>query len=362
MKINYFIKKFDWILIICPILLTAMGLLSIFSYSLAKNDFLNFQKQIIFLIISIILMFAFSFFDWRQLRTNPYLILFLYFLSIFGLIGLFFLAPEIRGTKSWYKIGQLSFAPVEPVKIALILLLAKFFSQRHIEMYNIKHIILSGIYVAIPAFLILLQPDMGSALILIAIWLGILLISGIKLKHFLILCLIFLIIFILGWNFTFKDYQKARILSFISPSENYLGIGWNQVQSKIAIGSGGFWGKGVGRGTQIQGGFLPEAHTDFIFAAIAEEMGFVGSVILLGVLLVLLWRISKIAFEAQNNFIRLFASGFMILVITQAFINIGMNLGLLPIIGIPLPFLSYGGSGLIMMYAGLGLLQGMRLR
>lgn len=360
MKITYFIHKFDWILIISAIFLTSIGLLAIFSYSLAQNNFLNFQKQIIFLIIGIILMFAFSFFDWRQLRANPYLILFIYILSISGLIGLFFFAPEIRGTRSWYKIGPIYFDPIESVKIALILLLAKFFSQRHIEMYDIRHIILSGVYTAIPVLLIFLQPNMGSAVILIAVWFGILLVSGIKLKHFFILCLVFLLIFMLGWTFVFKDYQKARILSFISPSEHYLGVGWHQAQSKIAIGSGGLWGKDIGEGTQVQGGFLPEPHTDFIFATIAEEMGFVGVVILLLPFSVLLWRISKIAFGAKNNFIRLFASGFMILLATQAFINIGMNLGILPIIGISLPLVSYGGSGLMLTYIGLGILQGMR--
>jgi len=354
-------KKLDWILIGFTLLLVGMGLLALYSSSLYRGDFSNFNKQIIFFGIGIFLMFFLSFFDWRALKDNPYLILILYFLCLAALVGLFFFAPEIRGVQGWYKIGALTINPVEFTKIVLIILLAKYFSTRHVEMYQIRHILLSGFYFLIPAGLVFFQPDLGQVIILIALWVGILIISGISFKRFLILIFCFLLIFILAWNFALKDYQKARILSFIQPQlADPLAIGWNRLQAKIAIGSGGIFGQGLGQGSQTQYGFLPEPQTDFIFAAIAEEFGLVAVSVLLFLFILLIWRIMKIALSAASNFPRLFASGFAILLVVQIFINIGMNLGILPIIGIPLPLISYGGSSLIATFMGLGILQSIK--
>ena len=350
------LKKLDWVLIAASFLLVGIGLLSIYSSS---DDFLNFKKQLIFFGIGIILMFLFSFFDWRIFRESPPLIIVLYVLSLLGLAGLFFFAPEIRGVKSWYRVGPISIDPIEFTKLVLIIILAKYFSMRHIEMYRFRHILLSGFYVFLPATLIFVQPDLGSVLILIALWVGVLLISGIKISHFLILFLCGLLIFALSWTFLLKDYQKERVLSFLS-SEDPLGADWSQNQSKIAIGSGGILGQGVGSGSQTQYGFLPEPQTDFIFSAIAEEMGLIGVLALLLLFCVLIWRIAKIAINSESNFPRLFAAGFTIILVSQIFIHIGMNLGLLPIIGIPLPLVSYGGSGLIAAFISLGILQSIK--
>lgn len=357
---KFYINNFDFILAGSAILLTLFGLISIFSSSLGQGNFLNFQKQIIFFALGIFFMIFLGFFDWRNIRSDPFIVLTIYIFCIFLLIGLLFFAPEIRGIKGWYRLGAFSFNPIEITKMALLLLLAKYFSQRHVELYDIRHILISGIYLAIPSFLIFLQPDMGSVFLLIAIWLGILIISGIKLRHFFILCIFFLFISFFGWFFALQDYQKTRIIAFFSSQEDVLGAGWNKAQAIIAIGSGGIFGKGVGKGSQTQYGFLPEPQTDFIFAAIAEETGLLGVVILFSLLSLLLWRIFKIAVEADNNFVRLFSSGFAVLFAAQSFIHIGMNLGLLPIVGLPLPFVSYGGSELITMYAGLGILQSMK--
>jgi rod shape determining protein RodA len=305
-------------------------------------------------------MFFFSFFDWRAIRENTFFILVLYLLSLGGLIGLFFFAPQIRGVKSWYKLGQISIDPIEFTKIILIILLAKYFSMRHIEMYRFKHIIFSGLYILIPAVLIFLQPNLGSVLILIVLWVSILIISGIKIRHFLILSLCGLLILILSWSFLLKDYQKERIISFFFPYEP-LGISWSQNQAKIAVGSGGIFGQGIGKGSQTQYGFLPEPHTDFIFAAIAEETGLIGITILLFLFSILVWRIIRIAIVSQTNFPRLFASGFAVILIFQIFIHIGMNLGILPIIGISLPLVSYGGSSLIATFIGLGILESIKI-
>ena len=354
--INHF-KKLDWILIVSLVFLFSIGLISIYSSSLGSNDFFNFQKQAVFFAIGFPLMFLVSFFDYRGIRNNSYLILALYFVCCLALLCLFFLAPQIRGSRGWYKIGMISLDPEEPTKIILIILLAKYFSLRYIEMYRLKHILISSIYVLIPVSLIFFQPDLGSVLILVSLWLGVLLVSGIKSKHFFILILCGLLIFSMSWLFLFKDYQKERVLSFLEPQLEPLGAGWSQSQSKIAIGSGGFFGQGIGKGSQTQYGFLPEPQTDFIFASIAEEMGLLGAGTILVLFLLIIWRVLRVAIFSPSNFPRLFASGLAILLAIQLFINIGMNLGLLPIIGISLPFVSYGGNNLVLNLLALGLLQ-----
>lgn len=353
-------KKLDWLLIIFSVLLVLMGLTSIYSSSLHSGDFLNFEKNIIFFALGFFLMFLFSFFDWRIFRENPYLILILYFISLFFLAGLYFFGIETRGVRTWYKIGQISLDPIELVKIVLLILLAKYFSSRHVEMYQIKHILLSGFYVLLPIALIFPQPNLGSCLVILCLWTGILIISGIKLRHFLILTLCFLLAFVFGWFFFLKDYQKARIVSFFVPYDP-LGISWSQNQSKIAVGTGGLFGKGFGNGSQTQYGFLSEPQTDFIFSAIAEEAGITGIFFLLMLFLFVIWRVIRIAVLAQDNFSRLFASGLSILFIAQIFIHIGMNIGFLPIIGLPLPFLSYGGSNMIATFMALGILQSIKI-
>jgi len=361
MKLLKTFKNFDWVLIIIAVLLVVMGLLSIYSSCSGKGDFLNFQKQLIFLGVGFFLMIVFSFFDWEVLRNNPYLILVFYFLCCIGLVGLFFFAAPIRGVRSWYRVGPVHIDPIEFTKIVLIILWAKYFSMRHVEMYRLRHIILSGVYFLIPGILIFFQPDLGSVLILFSLWMVILIVSGIKIRHFLALCLIFVLLSGIGWSFLLKPYQKQRILSFTNSQSEPLGNSWNQDQAKIAVGSGGIFGKGIGRGTQTQYGFLPEVHTDFIFASLAEETGLVGTGILFLLFSTLVWRVVRIAVLARTNFSRLFASGFVTLLIVQFFIHVGMNIGVLPIIGISLPFVSYGGSGLIMAFIGLGILQSMKI-
>ncbi len=268
------LKNLDWILIAAAVFLVGIGLLSLYSSSLSRGDFSNFQKQIIFFGVGFLSMFFLSFLDWRALRDNPYLILIFYFLCLAALAGLFFFAPEIRGVQRWYRIGPLTLDPIEFIKLVLIILLAKYFSTRHIEMYQIKHILISGFYVLIPAALVFFQPDLGSVLILLALWVGILIVSGISFKRFLILIFCFFLIFALAWNFALKDYQRVRILSFLQPQlADPLEIGWNQRQAKIAIGSGGVFGRGIGSGSQTQYGFLPEPQTDFILPPLPKKPG-----------------------------------------------------------------------------------------
>ncbi len=347
------LKNLDWIIVGVASLLAAIGLVSIHGSTL-------FSRQALFLGLGILLMIVVSFFDWRILKEDSYLVLLLYSTGILLLLGLFVFAPAIRDVRRWYDFGIVSFDPVEYVKIVLIILLAKYFSGRHVEMYKFSHIILSGMYVAIPAVITLFQPDLGSALVLISLWIGILFISGIKTKHLIILFLIGVILFSLGWAFVLKDYQKARLTGFLEPRLDPQGINWNPEQAKIAIGSGGIFGQGIGEGPQTRYGFLPETETDFIFSALAEETGLIGVIIILTLFSLLIWRILRIALRAPDNFSRLFCSGFVIILLVQVFVNIGMNQGLLPIVGIPLPLVSYGGSNLIFTFIALGIIQSIK--
>ena len=354
------LKRLDWPIIICSVLLIAIGLLSLYSSSVGKADFFNFKKQIVFALAGIALVFLVSLMDWQILRNQPYLITILYIIGCLSLAGLFFFAPEVRAVKGWYRIGPLSIDPVEFTKLVLVLLLAKYFSVRHVEVYRIRHILYSGLYILVPSILIFFQPNMGQVLIFVALWLVILLVSGVRMKAFFAIILILLLFLALGWSVILKDYQKERIASFILPQFEPLGAGWSRTQAKIAIGSGGLWGQGFMRGSQTQYGFLPEAQTDFIFSAIAEEFGFWGISVVFLLFLIMIWRIVKISIMSQTNFPRLFAVGFIILLFSQIFIHIGMNLGLLPIIGIPLPLVSYGGSNLILTCIGLGIVQSIK--
>lgn len=356
------IKRFDWVLLGSAIFLVGLGLLSLYSSSLGRMDFSQLQKQIVFLGIGLVAMLVVSFMDWRILKNNSFLILTLYGVGVLALAGLLLFAPEVRGVQRWYRIGGLAIHPLEFVKIALIVLMAKYFSMRHVEIHRIRHILISGIYFGVPALLVFLQPDLGSSILILFLWVSVLLVAGISWRHFFGLALIAALAFSVGWSIFLHDYQKDRLMSFVAPELDPLGIGWSQAQARIAVGNGGLFGQGIGKGTQTQYGFLSEPHTDFIFSAIAEELGLAGVLVLFIGFGVFLWRILQIGLETGSNFTRLFSAGFATLIIVHIAINIGMNLGFLPIIGLPLPLLSYGGSSLVMSFAGIGILQSMRVR
>lgn len=361
----YHFKNLDWILIAAVAVLCFIGLLQIYSLSLLaspsqggpSNNFTLFKKQLVFILAGFFLMFCFSFLDYRLFKNHSLFLIFLYLISLVLLILVLFVGRPIRGSVSWFSFGQFVFQPVEFVKLVIVLVLAKYFSQRHVEMYRIQHIIVSGIYVFLPIGLVLLQPDLGSAFILIFLWMGLIILAGIKPRHLLIVLLIGLIICSAAWQFFLKDYQKQRILTFLNPQEDPLGRSYALNQSLIAIGSGKTFGKGLGHGTQAQLGFLPENKSDFIFAAFAEEWGLLGVLLLFSFWLLLFWRLTKVCLSASNNFSRIFVAGVCLIFFSQIIINLGMNMGLLPVTGISLPFISYGGSNLIMNFAELGIVQ-----
>ncbi len=348
----------DWFLVasVTPLLLA--GLLSMKSLGGAASDY-YFNRQIIWIAVGFMVFFVFSFIDWYFLKNSGVLLL-LFAASSILLIFLLIFGAQVRGATSWLRFGLLSFEPAEPIKLFLILILSKYFSRRHVDISHIKHILVSGFYAAVPALLIFFQPDFGSAIVVFAIWLGMVVVSGINKKHFLLVLLVAVLVFSVSWLFVLKPYQKTRITTFLNPLEDPQGAGYNALQSVIAIGSGGFWGKGMGYGTQSRLEFLPEHQTDFIFAAFAEEWGFVGVIMLFSCFGFLLWRILKNALWGQDNFERFFGLGLSIYLMSHFILHVGMNAGVLPITGLNMPFLSYGGSHLVTIFAGLGILMGMR--
>lgn len=266
------------------------------------------------------------------------------------LIFSLFFSPTIRGTKGWIVLGSFRFQPVELAKIALILFYASYFSKKHIFIASWKVILESFVLLIILGLLVLLQPDLGSFLILFGIWFGFLLLSGLPGKKIIVSILIFIVLGVIGWNYFLKDYQKQRIIGIFYPEKNALTVNYSSIQSKIAIGSGGFWGKGFKQGTQTQLGFLTEPATDFIFAALIEEWGLILGIIVITSFLFLILGLIKIAIFANNNFLKFICLGTIIVFSLHFIINLGSTLGILPVIGVPFPFLSYGGSNLLINF------------
>ena len=354
------IRRYDWLLLGAVLLLMALGFLSLFSLS-GVSAFPFFSRQIFWAGVGLIFFFMFSMADFRIFRVSSVAVFLFYIVSVILLAAVLLARVKIRGAASWLTLGGLTLQPVEIAKLTLIILLAKFFSKRHIEIYRVAHLAVSGFYVGVPAFLVLLQPNLGSAIVLVAIWLAVVLFSGMRLHHFLLLILIAGLVAWGGWQLALHPYQRTRITSFLDPYADPKGGGYQMIQSMVAVGSGRIWGKGLGYGSQSHLHFLPEPETDFIFATFAEEWGFVGSMVLFAALVLMLWRIIHIGIIARDNFSRLYSIGFGALIFTQSFIHIGMNLGVLPITGITLPFVSYGGSSLVTMLAGVGILQNIKI-
>ncbi len=338
-----FLNVVNWPILMSGLLLISIGVLVIYSSSAE----LAFQ-QLLYAILGLLFFLFVIQLDLHSVRKliNP-----LYFLTILLLIVVLILGIETRGSIRWLPVGFFNIQPSEFAKPVLILLLASFWSG---NISSWTSIFKSLLWISPLVFLIFKQPDLGSALTLVAIWTGMLFASRISKGKILILILIALVI-IPSSYFFLHDYQKQRIIGFLQPGSDPLGRGYNLIQSTIAVGSGQLSGLGLGRGTQSRLQFLPEFRTDFIFASIAEEMGFLGSLIILSIYLFLLSYFLKIANQAEDKFYFLLIMGCFSMLLFQIFVNIGMNIGLLPITGITLPLISYGGSSLITTLICLGI-------
>lgn len=353
-------KRFDFPLFFSLIPLLGAGLVMMYSF-VDGGEAYFFSRQLIWIGVSLLLFFLFSFIDFRFLRRSG-VVLSLYIFTVILLLLVFtpLSGGPIRGVESWIRLGPLTFQPADFMKVVLILVLAKYFSRRHIEIAHIKHILISGMYAFIPFALVVLQPDFGSAMIIFLIWLGMIMVSGVSKKHLAFVIVGATLSFALLWGFGFTDNQKARIISFVDPLADLQGAGYNAYQSTLAVGSGQLFGKGVGYGTQSRLEFLPEYETDFIFAAFAEEWGFVGVLILFTLFSIVFWRILTNAYKGDTNFEILFGLGVSIMLVSHFVIHVGMNIGLLPVTGLTIPFMSYGGSHLVVTFISLGILMGMR--
>lgn len=353
---GFWFSNIDWVLVVTLVPILGAGLITMKSF-VDPTPF--FEHQLIWITLGFIVFFLTAQIDARFFKSTSVLVALFLIFSLM-LITLFVLGHVSHGAQSWFSLGGFSFQPSDMMKIVVILMLAKYFSRRHVEIKHIKHIFISGLYALIPFVLVLLQPDFGSALIIFCIWFGMVVVSGISKKHlFLVFGISALTLFGL-WNFIFHDYQKERILNFIHPLSDIRGSGYNAYQSTIAVGSGKLLGKGVGLGTQSRLHFLPEYQTDFVFAAFAEEWGFIGALFLLLLYGVLLWRIVRSALSGASNFEVLYCLGVSFLFMSHIIINIGMNIGILPVTGITLPFMSYGGSNIISSFFAIGILMAMR--
>ncbi len=348
--------KIDWILFLSTLPLVLAGLITMGSFG-GKGIFL--EKQAIWIIVSFLMFFGLSFVDFRFLRrTGVIVTLFVGGCSL--LLILFAVGSVFKGAQSWINFGAFTFQPSDPMQIILILVLTKYFSRRHMEIANIRHIIVSGVYTIIPFVLVAIQPNFGDAVIIALIWFGMVLVSGISKKHLILVFVLAAVSFGGLWSFVFQSYQKQRIMTFIHPLADIRGSGYNAFQSTVAIGSGELLGRGVGYGTQSRLNFLPEYQTDFIFAAFSEEWGFVGVLLIFLFFALVMWRILVNAMHGETNFEILFGLGLAIYFMTHFIINVGMNIGLLPVTGTTLPFMSYGGSHLLTEFMALGILMGMR--
>jgi len=350
-------KRVDWALNVAVVLLAVAGLLVLLS---GAPDL--FAKQIVFFAIGLFLILLIPIFDLRHLVNYRWLIFSVLIISIILLVLVHFVGVEVNGSRSWLDLGIFRLQPSEFAKVALILVLAAFFSARHVGIKRLAIILGSSAYFAVPAVLVLIEPDLGSALILFGIWFGFLIVAGLPKKYILTALALLGLIGTLAWSFGLENYQKNRILAVFNPESDPLGINYNVIQSKNAIGSAGILGKGFKQGEIVQLGFLPAAQTDFAFASFTEEWGFLGGTILIVLFAFIMWRVSLIGVSADDNFSKFICLGTMVFLGLQFAVNMGSVIGFTPVIGVAFPFLSAGGSNLIASMLLLGIVQNIAAR
>lgn len=355
--LNFF-KNYDWLLLAGTIFLSAIGLAVLFSTTYEFNIQSEATRQVFNMIIGFAVLFVMSRIDYRLFKSYSGIlyitvILLLLFVRIFGF--------SVMGAQRWVDLGFFQFQPSLLAQLLMAIILAKYFSENYEDLHHFKAIAKSAIYVGIPTFLVAIQPDLGTALVFIFTWAVMLLVSNAKRIYIFIFGAAGLASLPLIWSIL-KDYQKDRVLAFLNPTADPMGSGWNVHQAMIAIGSGQIWGRGLGRGTQSQLDFIPEKHTDFVFASLGEELGFIGISVTLLLFGILFYRGIRIAALARDFFGTYLAIGILSIIFVHVFVNISMNMGLLPVTGIPLPFISYGGTPVLVDLAGIGMLLSVHRR
>jgi len=358
------IENFDWSIIWAVFGITCIGLLSIYSalYPQIQAHPTNnlFIKQLIWLAIGFTVMCCSLFVDYQKLRAmSPWI----YGVTVLLLIVVLVAGKEVNGSKRWLEIAGFQFQPSEFMKVVIALQLASYFSSQEVSSFpSIKKLILPVAFVLFPVLLVLAEPDLGTAISIMAISTTVIVFVGVRWKYLAVMALSVIPLILPVWEHVLKPYQKRRILILLRPDLDPLGAGYHIRQSKIAIGSGMLWGKGFLKGTQNKLHFLPEKHTDFIFSVWAEEWGFVGCAVLLLLFCLLIFLTLRVARRSKDRYGSLIVVGMSALILWQALINIGMVIGLLPVVGITLPFVSYGGSSLITLCLAIGMIENVSMR
>lgn len=355
------LRKMDWWIMAAVGYFVAVSILMLRSLP-GEQGVSFFTKQIIWVTLGVSILFFISTIDWRAIFESQIFVVVFYCVSVLLVVGVLFFGSRVKGASAWFEFGGFSVQPSEIAKLGIMLILARYFSRRHSDIWQLSYVLVPTLYVAgiiVPVFL---QPDFGSVVVIFGMFSLLLLFLGLRKRHAIVGVAIILVLLVVAWFGLLKTYQKERILTFFDPSRDVLGAGYNALQAKVAVGSSGFWGKGLGQGTQTQMRFLPEARTDFIFAAYTEEFGLFGALLLFGAFGVFLWRLSYIAERAPNNFSKIFVLIFLLKIYIEMTVNIGGNIGLLPITGIALPFVSYGGSNLMVNCVALGIIQSIYIR
>ena len=357
---SWFNRKFDWWLFFSVIFLLSFSLLALYSLTILGGlNVMVFYKQLAFSIFGISILFFVSSLNYNSWKLyNRYL----YILAVILLLAVLFFGTEVNGTKGWFYLFGFGIQPVEFAKLALIISLSNYLARNIKSLPAWRIFIETAVMTGILVGLVLLQPDTGSALVLISIWLVYLLLGGIPWKYLLTMFFAGLLFAFLAWGFLLADYQKDRFLVFTNPDLDPLASGYNIKQSMIAIGSGGLLGRGVGLGSQSQLKFIPERMTDFILAVIGEEFGFLGIGLLFILWGVFFWRLLSLADKAKNNFAYLLLGGIIFLFFIHVFVNMGMNLGVMPVVGLSLPFISQGGSFLLVCFLLLGIVENISIK
>jgi rod shape determining protein RodA len=353
-------EHFDWPLFWLVILISFIGLMNLFSATFSLSASTYFVPQVYWFLIGFAVMVLAFLFDYRLLERIAYPV---FFIFIALLLFVLFRGRTILGAKRWIELGLFSFQPSELMKIVMIFTVAKFFHGRdRTGPLSFLELVVSSLLISVPLILILIEPDLGTALMLFFITFSMVLLVGVRWKALVVIAIVAAIALPGAWFFVLKDYQKERVYTFIDPEKDPLGSGYQVIQAKIAVGSGLVFGKGYLKGTQSKLQFLPKQHTDFIMSNFSEEWGFLGSLILMTLFGSLIIRGFKVAMNAKEKFGTLLAFGLTAFFFWQIFINIGMEIGLLPVVGVTLPFLSYGGSSLITNLIAVGLLLNISMR
>ncbi len=348
------LKYFDIPLLVVSGLLLLIGLAVQYAVSVSGGTIEIFYRQLIFSVVGTVLFLLFAFYNYQRLsKLNriAYLVLLaaLAFLLVFGV--------QVRGSARWIELGFFRLQPAELAKVIVGVGLARWLYLNRGQINTWKNFIITFLYAAIPAGLIFLEPDLGSSVVVMGVWFGLMLLSPLRKRYIIIFLIIALAFSGIAWKFVLKDYQHRRVEVFLDPDKDPKGKGYNVRQAIIAVGSGEMFGRGLGRGLQSQLKFLPERQTDFIFASASEEIGFLGVTVLLSLYYLLFRRLLRIMKYARDDLAMYLTGGILFMFLAQVLINIGMNIGLLPVTGIPLPFLTYGGSSLLVTCVALGIVQ-----